>query len=162
MLIAEELGKLYRACAADKRPVGRRDAALIALRASAGVRHIEATRLQGEDYHEACGRIRIGRGEDGARAVFAQGGGKAALDAWVAARLPATGPLLCRINRCGQPDSRPMSGPALMGRLRYRVEQAGTAPCIPDDLRHTYFNSRPPSTWCRSPTRASRDQTVSA
>ncbi|MCY4600926.1 MAG: hypothetical protein OXF27_13520 [Acidobacteria bacterium] len=135
----DDIRALFKKCLADKSPAGKRDAAMLALLAGAGLRRLEACRLQLADYDRDRGEIRVAVRGGLPRAVFAHGIGKTALDGWIAARGPSPGPLLCPVNRAGQVEIRQMSGAALLSRLYLRVDDAEIDQCTADDLRNTYL-----------------------
>jgi site-specific recombinase XerD len=58
-LTATEIGSLFKACAADPTPAGRRDAALISLLAGCGLRAAELCGLDLADYNQDSGDLRV-------------------------------------------------------------------------------------------------------
>ena len=133
-----ELEALFQACA-DGTPVGHRDAALVALLFTAGLRRAEAAALAFADFDPVTSTLRvIGKG-DRERSVPVRGGGRAALLSWVGVRGLLPGPLLCRvlpgglvISDCG------ITADSLRLRLKYRSRLAGLHSCSPHDLRRTF------------------------
>ena len=69
-----------------------------------------------------------------------RGGGKEAIEAWMADRGGWEGALLAPVNKGGQVQERPMTAQALMYRLQTRSAQAGIQPCSPHDLRRTFVS----------------------
>ena len=135
----DDIRALLKKCVADKSRAGKRDAAMLALLAGAGLRRLEACRLQLADYDRARGEIRVAVRGGLPRVVFAHGSGKAALNRWIAARGPSPGPLLCPVNRAGEVEIRQMTGAALLSRLHMRADDAKITRCTADDLRNTYL-----------------------
>ena len=77
MLSPDELGCLFRACARDQSPAGRRDAAMLGILCGAGPRRTELVNLDLEDYDPASGAltVRAGKGNKDRRLFPAQGAG---------------------------------------------------------------------------------------
>ena len=65
------------------------------------------------------------------RTVYAMNGGRQAIDAWIALRGDAPGPLLAPVGQTGAIDVRPMTAQALMMRLRRRAKAANISHCPP-------------------------------
>ena len=106
-----------------------------------GLRRTEAVAVAVEDYDPESGAIRIiGKGNR-ERTVYVMNGGRAALDAWIALRGDAPGPLLTPVSQTGAIDLRAMTTQALMMRLKRRAKRANIADCSPHDLRHSFVSS---------------------
>lgn len=117
-------------------------AAAFALMFGAGLRRSEAIAVTLEDYEPASGAIRIVGKGNRERMVYATNGGQAALDAWIAVRGDAPGPLLARVSKSGTVTaSAGMTALALVKRLQVRARQAGIAACSPHDLRRSFVSS---------------------
>ena len=136
-----ELRALFEACA-DGTPAGARDAAAFALMFGCGLRRAEAVAADIADLDPESGALKvIGKGNR-ERTVYTTNGGKAALDAWLAVRGPATGPLLAPVTKGGTVQAgRSMTAQAVMLRLQRRAKQARIAACSPHDLRRTFVSS---------------------
>ncbi|MCL5255292.1 MAG: tyrosine-type recombinase/integrase, partial [Gammaproteobacteria bacterium] len=88
-----EVELLLRACAGDKTPAGARDAAMIALARSAGLRREEIAELALALYDKATGTIRlIGKG-DKERLAYVKNGAKRYMDKWLTYRGSEAGAL---------------------------------------------------------------------
>ena len=135
-----EIRALFAACA-DGTPAGARDAAAFALMFGMGMRRAEVAGARLADYEADSGALRvIGKG-DKERMVYATEGGKA-LDAWLAVRGTAPGPLLAPVSKSGAVQAGDdMAAHALMYRLKRRAKQAAIADCSPHDLRRTFVSS---------------------
>jgi site-specific recombinase XerD len=135
-----ELAALLRACSADPGPAGARDAAMIALLYSTGVRRAELAGLELEDYSPDTGELRVLRGKGRKdRIVYAAGGAAAALADWLAVRGEASGALFLPVNKGGRIAPRRMSDQAVYNALGKRAKQAGLSkPLSPHDLRRTF------------------------
>ena len=141
-LEATEIRALFSVCA-DGTPAGARDAAAFALLAGCGLRRAEAVALEIADHDTDTGAIRvIGKGNR-ERIVYATGGAKAALDAWLEHRgVAVPGPILAPVSQSGAVDvGRGITPHSLMMRLRKRSGEAGIAACSPHDLRRTFVST---------------------
>ena len=132
-----ELTGLFRACA-DGTVIGVRDAALVALLFSGGLRRAEASALDLDALDvPTCTITLVGKGNH-QRAVPLRGGARRALEAWLGRRGRLPGPLLCRV-RTGLVLSDLRLGPeSVRARLNVRARAAGLAGCSPHDLRRTF------------------------
>ena len=139
-LDAGEIGALFRACA-DGTPAGARDAAAFALMFGCGLRRAEAVAVQAGDYDPESGALRVVGQGNKERTVYAMNGGRAAVNAWLAVRGDARGPLLTPVSQTGVVDVRPMTAQAVMMRLRRRSRQASIGHCSPHDLRRSFVST---------------------
>jgi site-specific recombinase XerD len=155
-----ELSALMGACARDESAAGARDAALIALAWSTGLRRSELAALQladvkwtGDD--EADITIKSGKG-DKDRKEYIYNGAASALSDWLAVRGRWAGPLFVSINKSGKIQrserttgvkgsreavKKPagLSDEALAQLLEKRATQAGiTSPITWHDFRRTF------------------------
>ena len=142
-LDAGELAALMRACR-DDTAAGARDAAAVALMFGCGMRRAEAVAVTVADYDPESGALRvIGKGNR-ERQVYATNGGKRALDAWLAVRGDAPGPILCPVGKGAAVRPRPgvgMTAGAVVKRLALRARQAGIGTCSPHDLRRSFVSA---------------------
>jgi len=139
-LDAGEITALFRACV-DGTPSGARDAAAFSLMFGCGLRRAEAVAVGIGDYDPESGALRvIGKGNK-ERTVYAMNGGRTAVNAWIALRGDASGPLLTPVSRAGVVDVRPMTPQAIMMRLRHRAKQANIGHCSPHDLRRSFVST---------------------
>ena len=106
----------------------------------AGLRRSEAVGVQLDDYEPDSGALTITGKGNRQRLVYATGGGKEAIEAWLADRGDYNGTLLAPVNKAGHVQPRPMTAQALMNRLKVRSRQAGIPPCSPHDLRRTFVS----------------------
>ena len=106
-LTAGELRTLFRACAEDDRPAGVRDAALLAVLYSAGLRRAEAVQLDMADFHPESGEIRVRSGKGSKdRLTYVQGLASTAVEVWLDVRGSESGPLFVPIHRTGNLQAR--------------------------------------------------------
>jgi integrase len=136
MLDDAELAALFRACAGDATPRGRRDAALLAVGVAGGLRRAELSALDVADV-AGDGRISVRQGKGAKdRAVYLAGDALALLRCWLPCR-PA-GPLFVAISRSGRLlEDRRLTPAAVRYVLLERCKQAGIAPATPHDMRRT-------------------------
>jgi site-specific recombinase XerD len=143
MLTADELGHLFRACADDARPMGRRDAALLAVLYGAGLRRMEAVNLDVRDYDRATGAlaVRAGKGKKD-RQLFVGHGAAGALGDWLVVRGDSPGALLVPMNKSGRLrlDHR-LTDKAITLILEKRAVTAGVRGFSPHDLRRSFISS---------------------
>lgn len=135
-----ELQALFRVCAADRSPAGRRDAALLSILYGAGLRRSEAVALDAADYDPASGAltIRAGKGRK-ARVAYAGRGTSGALEAWLQARGAHPGALFCSFTKSGRVRQRRMSDDAVRYILQTRAREAGVQSFSPHDLRRSFI-----------------------
>ena len=136
-----ELRALFDACA-DGTASGARDAAALALMFGCGLRRDEAAGATVADYIAERGELRIVGKGNRQRTAYATGGGKRALDAWLAIRGPDDGPILAPVNKGGAVDvGVGLSGQALRKRIVRRASQAGIPTTSPHDLRRSFVTA---------------------
>ncbi len=135
-----EIGALLEACAADPSPAGARDAAMIALMYSTGLRRAELAGLRLDSYNLAEGQLRVVGKGNRERALPVIGGAAAALADWLVERGSTPGPLFLRINKGGRVLDSGFIDDAVYGMLRKRNRQAGLSEDLtPHDLRRTFM-----------------------
>jgi site-specific recombinase XerD len=149
-LAGGELGALAAACAADPTPAGCRDAAMIGILYTAGLRRAELAALQIEDYDRSEGRLLVRGKGNKERYVYPAAGALAALDAWLSLRgrsntrdfAPATGPMFTPVNKAGAVDPRKgITAQAIYNMLEKRAGEAGVEDFTPHDLRRTFVSA---------------------
>lgn len=135
-----ELLALVAACKADPAPAGARDAALLAVLYSAGLRRGEAVGLELRDLDTEAGvlTVRHGKGNK-ARTVPVRNGARAALTAWLEVRGAEPGALFYPTRKGAHLVPRPMTPDAVLKALARRAAGAGiVASFSPHDLRRTF------------------------
>lgn len=140
-LSAGELSALMTACDSDTTHAGIRDAAIIALMYSCGLRREEVITLTMEDYDPETGRLVVrGKGKK-ERTTYLANGALYALGDWLKARGTEAGPLFYAINKSGRINNqRAMTPQAVYNLLAKRAEQAGVNSFSPHDLRRTFVS----------------------
>lgn len=133
-----EIGALMRVCADDPKPAGARDAALIAVMVTTGMRVGETVSLNLDDYvaDEHMIQVRLGKGKRHRR-VPVVGSAEHALTDWLELRGKEPGRLFTRMSRQGHVTLDAFTTQAVVKILRKRGDEAGLRPFTPHDLRRT-------------------------
>lgn len=140
-LQAGQLDALMQVCQRDASPAGPRDAAIIGLMYSAGLRRAEVVALDLADYNiEGRQLVVRGKGRKERIAHVIEGAVAALLD-WLEARGPAPGPLFWPVNKGGHMVKRRMTTQAVYNVLHKRTTEAGVAGSSPHDLRRTFVSN---------------------
>jgi integrase/recombinase XerD len=133
-----EIAGLMLACAGDRSPAGRRDAAMIGLLYATGARRSEVVGLDLADYDPESGALVIRRGKGNKqRTVYVTNGADQALADWLAVRGSEPGPIFCPINKGGRITIRRLSGQVVRRMLIKRTREAGIEAATPHDFRRT-------------------------
>jgi site-specific recombinase XerD len=137
-----ELSALIEACTADTSPAGIRDAAIIALAWSTGLRRDEISRIELADLTNSTDDSIdigiIGKGEK-VRTVYVNDGAFAALMDWIDRRGNADGSLFVDVNKAGKIGTGKLSGEALRKMLDKRSQEAKLSkPVTWHDFRRTF------------------------
>lgn len=140
-LAAGELVALFRVCSATSGPAGARDAAILALLYSCGLRRAEATALTVDDVDLMTGQVVVhaGKGQKD-RITHATNGALVALAAWVRMRGSEPGPFLNPVVKGGRVVNRAMTAQAVYLALAERGREAGVASFSPHDLRRSFVS----------------------
>jgi integrase len=136
-----EVIALMRTCAEDLAPAGARDAAMVALLRGSGLRRAEVVALDLSDYDSATGAITIHEGKGRKdRLVYAPHGACAALNAWIAVRGSAPGPLFYGLVKGGTLVPRRLAPQAVAVVCAARGRTAGLSTFTPHDMRRTFIS----------------------
>ena len=100
-LSASEICSLLQNCMDDPRLIGTRDAAVIAIMYSGGLRREEVTKLDLEDYDETNRKLLIHGERSKERAVYLADGAVVALNDWLKIRGNDLGPVFLEVNKGG-------------------------------------------------------------
>ncbi|MEO8392856.1 MAG: site-specific integrase, partial [Chloroflexota bacterium] len=135
-----EIKALADVCMADSSPAGVRDAAIIGVLATCGVRRAELAHIAREDFDEESGKIAIRGGKGNKdRTVYAAHGKRAALLDWLGIRGTAAGALFVPINKGGNvQQGGQMTAQAVYKMLLKRGAEAGVKPFSAHDFRRTF------------------------
>ncbi len=136
-----ELRALLLVCANDPGPAGARDAAMVALLYSCGLRRAELVGLDLGDYEATAGTLAIrGAKRNKSRLLPVVNGAARWLSDWLAIRGDEPGPLFLAIGKGGHiRPAEPMTTQAAYAMLRRRARQAGIRDVRPHDMRRTYI-----------------------
>jgi len=137
-----EILALMSACENDLNPAGMRDAAIIGMMYSAGLRREEVISLSLANYdRKKCKLVITGKGAKERTAYLTNGAADALVD-WLSVRGTAAGPLFVAINKGGDldPAAKQLTPQAIYSMLARRALQAGVAKFSPHDLRRTFVS----------------------
>lgn len=136
-LAEQEVAALLGVCLADASLAGARDAALVAVLRSTGVRRAEAAALAEVDYEPGERDLRIlGKGNH-ERFVHLHEVAAVYLGAWLALDERPPGALFCRIDRWGAPRGGHLSGRAIGDIVGRRRRQARLPKLTAHDFRRS-------------------------
>ncbi len=138
-LSSEEISTLLQDCIDDPRPIGARDAAVIAIMYSGGLRRAEVAKLDLSDYDGENKKLKVNGKRSKQRSVYLADGAVAALQDWLKVRGNESGPLFVAINRGNNLISRkPMTPQGIYYLLKSRAKRAGVKSFSPHDFRRTF------------------------
>ena len=137
---AEELSSMSVAIDAD-RVIGLRDKAMLALMHVTGMRRSEVSSARIDAYSETSGSLAVKGKGNKVRTVFV-GTAKPAIDAWIAARGKAPGPLFLAAHKSGKLLARGVTPSTIFRTIRRRCEGANVSPFSPHDLRRTFVSGQ--------------------
>jgi site-specific recombinase XerD len=132
-----ELRAIFGVCDPAK-PVGARDAALLALLYAAGLRRAEVVGLDLADFDALVGGLVVHGKGNKQRKVFITNGARAALDAWLLHRGDEPGALLLPVRKGGTIQRRRMTDQAVAERLRLLGSRAKLQHFSAHDLRRSF------------------------
>jgi integrase/recombinase XerC len=137
-----ELSALIQVCTSDPSPAGIRDAAIIALAWSTGLRRDEISRIELSDLtnktEDSLDIGIVGKGEK-VRMVYVNDGALAAILDWLELRGDEPGRLFVEVNKSGRIGMGQLSGEALRKMLDKRSKQARLSRLITwHDFRRTF------------------------
>jgi site-specific recombinase XerD len=139
-----ELRALFAACDVDERPVGRRDAALLALLYGAGLRRSECASLELSDFSGETRELYVRHAKGNKqRIVFLTAQAVSAVSEWLAVRGTEPGPLFVPVYKGQHIDKRGrgMTAQAIRAALSKRAKQAGVRHFCLHDFRRSFVSS---------------------
>lgn len=140
-LSAGELSALVEICKGDASPAGMRDAAIIGLLYTCGLRRSEVVEIHHHDFHAETGRIVIRKGKGRKqRTVYVTGGALRALKAWIQLTIDADGPIFVAIRKNGALQYGGIVSQTVYDMLKRRGKEAGVQNFSPHDLRRTFVS----------------------
>jgi len=124
----------------DFSPIGTRNAALISLMYSGGMRRTELVSLDMEHYNQETGELKVlGKGNK-ERMLYITNGAADALEDWLAIRGDAPGALFNPVIRTGKIQDRRMTTQAIYNLLCKCAAAAGIKHFSPHDLRRSFIS----------------------
>jgi len=140
-LSADEIRFLLQDSINDSRPIGARDAAVIAVMYSGGLRREEVTKLEMADYDETNRKLLVHGKRSKERVVYLADGAVAALNAWMDIRGVEPGPVFLAVNKGGNlVGNERMTTQAIYYLLKSRAKRAGVDNFSPHDIRRTFVS----------------------
>jgi site-specific recombinase XerD len=142
-LSAGELGALVETCAADPNTAaGIRDAAIIGLLSTAGLRRAELAALRLTDYDATARRLLVRGKGNRERYAYPAAGALAALDDWLALRGTEEGGLFVPVLKSGAiVQGSGITSQAVYNLMQKRAAQAAVKAFSPHDLRRTFVGN---------------------
>ena len=140
-LSASEIRSLLQNCMDDPRPIGTRDAAVIAIMYSGGLRREEVTKLDLEDFDETNRKLVIHGKRSKERAVYLADGAVLALNDWMKIRGNEPGPVFIEVNKGGNlVEGKRITTQAIYYLLKSRAKRASVENFSPHDIRRTFVS----------------------
>jgi site-specific recombinase XerD len=135
-LPAGELRALFEACDGSK-PGGTRNAALLAILYGGGLRRSEIVSLDLADFDATSGVLKVKGNKE--RVSYVTNGARNALDAWLALRGDAPGPLFVSVSKGGRLVARRLSDQSVLDIVRRLARHANVPRFSPHDSRRTFI-----------------------
>jgi integrase/recombinase XerD len=134
-----EILALVTICKNDQSYAGVRDASIIGLLYTCGLRRAELVALDVSDVDRESGRllVRAGKGRK-QRTVYAQGGALRALTDWLDKGGREKGPLFVPVLKGNRITPRRMNAQSIYDMLKKRALEAGVNEFSPHDMRRTF------------------------
>ena len=138
---AGEISALMATCENDLTPAGARDAAILAVAYSAGLRRQELAGLELADYDTTTGKLIVRHGKGGKeRTAYLVNGAAQAMKDWLSLRGSQEGALFQPINKGGIILRRKMTPQTIYNLFSKRAHEAGVKSFSPHDLRRTFVS----------------------
>lgn len=134
-----EMNALLQVC--DSSTIGIRDAAIISLMYSCGLRRSEVTDLDLSDYDPVTNELIINGKRNKQRLAYVTGGAALAMLDWLNIRGTIPGPLFLPVHRDGNMVLRRLTSQTIYDMLNRRGEQARIDHFSPHDMRRSFVSS---------------------
>jgi site-specific recombinase XerD len=140
-LTSGEITALMADCEHDTTNAGARDAAIIALMYSCGLRREEVVTLDLADYGTDDGRLVVRGKGNKERTAWLTGGAARAMADWLSVRGDMPGALFVAVNKSGRMASQKnMTPKTIYNMLAKRATEAGVKSFSPHDMRRTFVS----------------------
>ncbi|GAA4626800.1 tyrosine-type recombinase/integrase [Actinoallomurus vinaceus] len=137
----EDVAKLLQKCLKDHSPAGVRDAAIVALMHSTGLRRSEVVGTRRSSYDAAARTLQIVGKRNKQRTVYVNARAASWVNAWLIHVPAGNGPLFCPVHWSGSIQHRHMTGEAIGEILTRRCTEAGIARILAHDFRKTFISN---------------------
>ncbi len=140
-LSTAEINALIENCRRENLPISVRDAAVIAILRSGGIRRQELVKLELEDLNLVTGELTIRQGKGGKfRLVYLTAEAMEMIEQWLEVRGDLPGALICPINKGGRVELRHFApdGDGIYKLVRARALKSGVKHFSPHDFRRTF------------------------
>ena len=136
-----EITALMADCEHDTTNAGARDAAIIGLMYSCGLRREEVVTLDLADFDNESGRLVVRGKGNKERIAWLTGGAARALADWLTVRGEDPGALFVAVNKSGRITSlKNMTPKTIYSMLAKRANEAGVKSFSPHDMRRTFVS----------------------
>ncbi len=136
-----EITALISDCEHDTTNAGARDAAIIGLMYSCGLRREEVVTLDLADYDNESGRLVVRGKGNKERIAWLTGGAARAVSDWLTVRGVDPGALFVAVNKSGRiPSYKHMTPKTIYSILSKRASEAGVKSFSPHDMRRTFVS----------------------
>lgn len=140
-LTSGELSALMSSCEHDTTNAGARDAAIVALMYSCGLRREEVVTLDLADLASEDGRLVVRGKGNKERTAWLTGGAARAMSDWLTVRGGDPGALFVAVNKSGRMASQNnMTPKTIYNMLAKRAIEAGVKSFSPHDMRRTFVS----------------------
>ena len=140
-LTGGEISALMADCEHDTTNAGARDAAIIALMYSCGLRREEVVTLDLADFASEDGRLVVRGKGNKERTAWLTGGAARAMSDWLTVRGDMPGALFVAVNKSGRMASQKnMTPKTIYNMLAKRATEAGVKSFSPHDMRRTFVS----------------------
>lgn len=143
-LSGEEISALITSCLNKSEPIDLRDAAVIAILRTGGIRRQELVRLELADLDRANGSLVVRRGKgEKQRIVYLTKEALEIVEQWLTVRGNKPGALICPVNKGGKAELRHFAedGDGIYKLVKERAIKAGVQQFSPHDFRRTFCSN---------------------